>query len=83
MNPQGRVALLLSNPFAFQGLIKKPYSENPRTFGDHLKRARLMYGLKKRNVAALIGANIATIINWEKGRTKPPVPSIPAIIAFL
>jgi len=33
--------------------------------------------------AGLIGVNPWTVLNWEKGHTKPPNASIPAIIRFL
>lgn len=70
-------------PLRFKALIPKPYSESPRTLGEHLKRARLMRGLKQRDLAALIGTDLYTVINWEKDRTKPPVCHVPGIIAFL
>jgi DNA-binding XRE family transcriptional regulator len=33
--------------------------------------------------SSLVGADVVTIINWEKNRTEPLVCHFPAIIAFL
>lgn len=40
-------------------------------------------GLMQKEAAKLIGVNTRTILNWEKGRTAPPITSIPAIVQFL
>ena len=40
-------------------------------------------GLKQKEVANHVGVNTWTILNWEKGRTEPPIASIPDIIQFL
>ena len=37
----------------------------------------------QKQVAKQLGANSATILNWEKGHTEPPIKSIPAIVGFL
>lgn len=37
----------------------------------------------QRKVAELLHVNTWTILNWEKGRTEPPIGSIPAIVKFL
>jgi len=34
-------------------------------------------------VAELLGVNTWTVLNWEKGRTEPPVSSVPSILEFL
>ena len=51
--------------------------------GDHVRRKRLKMGLMQREVAELLRVNTWTILNWEKGRTEPPITSIPAIVQFL
>ncbi len=51
--------------------------------GDHVRRRRLEMGLIQKEVAKLLGVNAWTILNWEKGHTKPPIASIPAIVQFL
>ncbi len=40
-------------------------------------------GLMQKEAAELFGVNTWTILNWEKGRTEPPIASIPAIMRFL
>ena len=40
-------------------------------------------GLMQKEVAELLSVNTWTILNWEKGRTEPPIASIPAIVQFL
>jgi transcriptional regulator with XRE-family HTH domain len=42
-----------------------------RTLGERIKKWRLERGLFQRNLAKLIGVDEMTIVNWEKGRTKP------------
>jgi transcriptional regulator with XRE-family HTH domain len=70
-------------PLRFKALISNPYSESPRTLGEHIMCARLMRGLRQRDVASIIGADLYTVINWEKDRTKSPVCHFPGIIVFL
>lgn len=70
-------------PITLKALKPKPFSESPQTVGEHLKRARVQRGLSQPQVAALIGVDTATILNWEKSRTEPPVLSFPAILRFL
>jgi len=40
-------------------------------------------GLTQKDVADQLGVVSWTILNWEKGHTKPPIASIPAIVQFL
>lgn len=40
-------------------------------------------GLFQREVAKLLEVTPWTVMNWEKGRTEPPVSSVPAIVEFL
>jgi transcriptional regulator with XRE-family HTH domain len=42
-----------------------------RTLGERIKKWRLERGLFQRDLAKLIGVDEMTIVNWEKGRTKP------------
>ena len=56
----------------------------PVTFGEHLKQRRLALHLTQREACPLLGGiAIETLINWEKGRTTPPIRSIPHILSFL
>jgi DNA-binding XRE family transcriptional regulator len=42
-----------------------------RTLGERIKKLRLERGLFQRDLAKMIGVNEMTIVNWEKGRTRP------------
>jgi transcriptional regulator with XRE-family HTH domain len=42
-----------------------------RTLGEHIRKWRLEKGLYQRNLAKIIGVSEMTIVNWEKGGTKP------------
>jgi transcriptional regulator with XRE-family HTH domain len=61
----------------------KAYSENPQTLGEHLKKRRLTLGLTQRVAAQVLGVNPWTVLNWETGRTVPPIRWLPAILRFL
>jgi len=39
------------------------------TFGQFIKKARLEKGLRQKDVAALIGVDEMTIVNWERYTT--------------
>jgi transcriptional regulator with XRE-family HTH domain len=55
----------------------------PISVGDHIRKKRLQLGLFQREAAGRLGVNDWTILNWEKGRTEPPVVVMPAILEFL
>jgi transcriptional regulator with XRE-family HTH domain len=55
----------------------------PRTWGEHLRRQRILRGLLQREIANEIGVSVETIIHWETGKTEPRVQYIPALIQFL
>lgn len=55
----------------------------PRTIGDHIRSIRSERKLLQREVAKEIGVSAATIGNWEKNRSQPPIEFMPAIIAFI
>lgn len=40
-------------------------------------------GITQKDAARRIGADQWTVINWERGRTKPAVRFVPRIIRFL
>ena len=42
-----------------------------RTLGGRIKKWRLERGLFQVDLAKKIGVSEMTIVNWEKGRTKP------------
>jgi DNA-binding XRE family transcriptional regulator len=54
-----------------------------RTLGERIKKWRLEKGLFQRDLAKLIGVDEMTIVNWEKGRTKPTKKNLDGIKAIL
>lgn len=60
-----------------------PYPREPITLGEHLRKRRGELGLQQRDVARQVGVNASTILNWETGRTTPPIRHLPLIIEFL
>jgi transcriptional regulator with XRE-family HTH domain len=42
-----------------------------RTLGECIKKRRIEQGLFQVDLAKMVGVNEMTIVNWEKGRTKP------------
>ncbi len=44
------------------------------TLGQRIRKRRLEMDLKQVELAALLGVNPGTIVNWEKDRTKPGSP---------
>jgi transcriptional regulator with XRE-family HTH domain len=61
----------------------KAYPENPQTLGGHFKKRRLELGLTQKQAAERLAINPSTVLNWETGRTVPPIRSMPAILTFL
>jgi transcriptional regulator with XRE-family HTH domain len=42
-----------------------------QTLGEGIKKWRLEHGLFQADLAKVIGVSKMTVVNWEKGRTKP------------
>ena len=70
-------------PITFKALKPKTPEIEPQTLGEHLRKQRLYLQLTQREAAARLRVNPLTVLNWEKGKTKPPIESMPAILAFL
>jgi len=64
-------------------LIPEPILSPPETLGEHLKKRRLKLGLSQEAAAAQLGVNPFTVLNWEKGRTEPPVRALAIIVRWL
>ena len=62
---------------------QKAYPKHLKTLGDHLRKKRLDSGLLQKEVAAQMGVDTASIVNWESNRIQPMVHCLPAILAFL
>jgi transcriptional regulator with XRE-family HTH domain len=63
----------------------RPYvgPQEPRTWGEHLRRQRILRGLLQKEVANEIGVDPFTVLNWERGKCEPKIRFIPAITTFL
>src|SRR5207244_11008985 len=59
------------------------YPAKPRTIGEAIHKRRLDLGLRQVEVAEIIGCNELTIVNWEKGHTKPRINKMAAVARFL
>jgi DNA-binding transcriptional regulator YiaG len=42
-----------------------------QTLGERIKKWRLEKGVFQKDLAKRVGVSEMTIVNWEKGRTKP------------
>jgi transcriptional regulator with XRE-family HTH domain len=66
---------------------KKPtsssYVREPRTLGDHLRRKRILLGLRQSDVAAHVAISPSALERWERNETEPKPYLIPRIIDFL
>jgi transcriptional regulator with XRE-family HTH domain len=51
--------------------------------GDHIRKRRLDLGLRQKDLARLLKANVNTVTNWEVGRSTPALRHVPGIIRFL
>jgi DNA-binding XRE family transcriptional regulator len=61
----------------------KGYPAKPRTIGEAIRKRRLDLGLRQIDVAGIIGCDQLTILNWEKGHTKPQIKKMAEVRRFL
>jgi transcriptional regulator with XRE-family HTH domain len=59
------------------------YERHPKTLGEHLRKERLLRGLKQRDVAVRLGVRTETVANWERGQERPLARHHGTIIRFL
>jgi transcriptional regulator with XRE-family HTH domain len=64
-------------------LIPKPYDFEPTSIGERILKRRLELGLLQKDVAEMLGVSPWTILNWEKGKTSPPLRLISSVRGFL
>jgi DNA-binding transcriptional regulator YiaG len=64
-------------------LIPKKAEIKPKTLGQHVHRRRIELGLSQRAAGLCLGVNVATVLNWEKGRTKPATGAMPGLMRWL
>ena len=48
-----------------KSVFRRDYPENPKTFGEHLRKARIDAGLLIKDLAKKLGVTEDTVINWE------------------
>lgn len=84
-NPHGhgRVAFLPLVKISLKALKPEAIASEPQTLGEHVAKRRKELGLSQREVGKRLGVSAQTVLNWEKGKTEPPVAGIPAILEFL
>ena len=61
----------------------KRYPLEPRSIGEAIRKRRLDLNFRQVDAAKSIGCNEMTIVNWEKGHTRPRRKKYSAISAFL
>jgi DNA-binding XRE family transcriptional regulator len=59
------------------------YPETLKTLGDYLRKRRLDLRLLQRQAAQKLGADKASVHNWETNRTSPSLSLVPKIIDFI
>ena len=70
-------------PVTLKALKPKETDFEPQTLGEHIRKRRLQLGLTQKAAGERLGVNSWTVLNWEKGKTEPPVEAIRKIIGFL
>jgi transcriptional regulator with XRE-family HTH domain len=80
--------LIPALPFC-HAVLKAPRPPSPsypkqiNTLGDHIRKRRVDLGLLQRQAAELLRVTASTLTNWERQRSNPALPAMPAIIRFL
>jgi len=54
-----------------KGVFLKDYPKAPKTFGEHLRKARMDAGLQIKELAEQIGVSQDSVINWEIRGMRP------------
>jgi len=70
-------------PVTLKVLKPKETDFESQTLGEHIKKRRLELKLTQKEAGQQLGVSLETILNWEKGKTTPPIPYLPAIHSFL
>ena len=70
-------------PVTLKALKPQQSDFEPQTLGEHIRKRRLQLRLTQEATGEQLGVNSWTVLNWEKGKTQPPVESMPSIIGFL
>jgi transcriptional regulator with XRE-family HTH domain len=70
-------------PITLKALKPKPYPENPRSVGEHIRKRRLEAGLSQAALARMLKVSSFTIVGWEKSRISPPTVTMGRVIQWL
>ena len=62
---------------------EKLHAFNRERYGDVIRRFRMEKGFNQPQLAALIGVNKNAVSNWEAGRTRPDINTVPLLCAAL
>ncbi len=59
-------------------MLPKPWEllSEPSTLGEHIRLARLKKGWQIKELAEKVGADEASVTNWEKRNMKPEYPYV-------
>ena len=57
--------------------------EEPKTFGEYIRKLRILKGWSQRELASRIGAQHSTIVNWEKSRYVPRRKTVVRLVKVL
>ena len=62
---------------------EKLHAFNRERYGDVIRRFRMEKGLNQPQLAAMVGVNKNAVSNWEAGRTRPDINTVPLLCAAL
>ena len=79
----GRVAFLPFVAVRRKSLIAQARIFDPQTLGEYLKNRRLQLGITQKALADRLAVSEFTVINWERGKTRPAERSVAALRTFL
>jgi ribosome-binding protein aMBF1 (putative translation factor) len=76
----GIYSISLSIP---QFTFNKDYPNNPQSFGEKIKKARMDAGLQIKELASIVGVTEDIIINWEKRGIMPSSKNLKEVKKFI
>ena len=59
------------------------FARNRAMYGERIRRFRLERGLTQTQLAERVGVKKNAVSNWEAGRSRPDIDSVPALCAAL
>ena len=63
--------------------MDKAYPREIKHIGDAIRKRRLDLDLRQADAARLIGCTQLTVVNWEKGYTRPRITKMAGVEKFL